>query len=205
MISLNIKLGGLQGLAAEANMVQGLSAAAANEVQIAMQERFSSLGGREFWGNVARATTVSQRGDGAVVSVNHPGVRLQWLGGTVLPGKKVSSKTGAPTKLLALPADKTIREAPNAYGDLFFVPIANKSNLKGLLVPGERKTVKRGKGKGEQRLAASRSATPKFYLVSRTDHVPHPDVLPSADEFKKGALNGCKSYLRAMKIQARGK
>lgn len=53
MISLNIKLGGVQRLAAEANMVQGLSKAAANEVQIAMQERFSSLGGREFWGNAS--------------------------------------------------------------------------------------------------------------------------------------------------------
>lgn len=203
MISLNVTLTGMDCLKLDATALQGLCKAAANEVQITMQDNFDSLGGQEFWGRASDATTVQTQGELAVVGVRLPGVRLQWLGGTVLPGKRPSSKTGKPTRLLAIPTSKAISEAPNAYGMLAFVPVEGRPHLKGLLIPGEPVTIKRGKRKGEQRIAPLKNGTPLFNLVDRTEHDPHPEVIPSPSELKAAARKGSRSYLRALKIMLR--
>lgn len=200
MISLNVNITGTDCLKLDATALQGLCKAAANEVQITMQDNFESLGGREFWSRASDATTVETQGELAVVGVRLPGVRLQWLGGTVLPGKRPSSKTGKPTKLLSIPRSKAITEAPNAYGTLAFVPVKGRPHLKGLLIPGEPVTIKRGKRKGEQRVAPLKDGKPLFNLVDRTEHDPHPEVIPSPSELKAAARKGSKSYLRALKI-----
>lgn len=205
MISLNVNITGTDCLKLDATALQGLCKAAANEVQITMQDNFESLGGREFWGRAADATTVETQGELAVVGVRLPGVRLQWLGGTVLPGKCPSSKTGKPTKLLSIPTNKAISEAPNAYGMLAFVSVKGRPHLKGLLIPGEPATIKRGKRKGEQRIAPVKDSSPLFNLVDRTEHDPHPEVIPSSSELKDAARRGSKSYLRALKIKSRKK
>lgn len=205
MISLSIKLTGTQCLTLDATALKGLCKAAANEVQTTMQDNFDSLGGREFWGRAADATTVETQGELAVVGVRLPGVRLQWLGGTVTPGKRPSSKTGKPTKLLSIPASKAISEAPNAYGMLAFVPVKGRPHLKGLLIPGELVTIKRGKRKGEQQVAPLKDGKPLFNLVDRTEHDPHPEVIPSSAELKDAVRRGGKSYLRALKIKNRKK
>lgn len=205
MISLNVTLTGMDCLKLDATALQGLCTAAANEVQITMQDNFDSLGGQEFWGRASDATTVQTQGELAVVGVRLPGVRLQWLGGTVLPGKRPSSKTGKPTKLLSIPTSKAISEAPNAYGMLAFVPVKGRPHLKGLLIPGEPVTIKRGKRKGEQRVAPFKDGKPLFNMVDRTEHDPHPEVIPSSSELKDAARRGSKSYLRALKIKNRKK
>lgn len=203
MISLNVTLTGMDCLKLDATALQGLCTAAANEVQITMQDNFDSLGGREFWGRASDATTVQTQGELAVVGVRLPGVRLQWLGGTVMPGKRPSSKTGKPTKLLSIPTSKAISEAPNAYGPLVFVPVKGRPHLKGLLIPGEPVTIKRGKRKGEQRVAPFKDGKPLFNLVDRTEHDPHPEVIPPPSELKAAARKGSRSYLRALKIMRR--
>ncbi len=209
MISLSIKLTGTQCLTLDATALQGLCKAAANEVQITMQDNFDSLGGREFWGRASDATTVEMQGELAVVGVRQPGVRLQWLGTKkgqpILPGKRPSSKTGQPTKLLAIPCSKAITEAPNAYGMLAFELVKNSGHTKGLLFPGESVTIKRGKRKGQQRVAPIKDAAPLFRLVDQTEHDPHPEVIPSENELKDAARRGSKSYLRALKIKNRKK
>lgn len=205
MISLSIKLTGTQCLTLDATALQGLCKAAANEVQITMQDNFDSLGGREFWGRAAESTTVEMQGELAVVGVRQPGVHLQWRGGTVTPGKRPSSKTGKPTRLLAIPTSKDITEAPNAYGMLAFVPVKGRSHFKGMLIPGEPVTIKRGKRKGEQRIAPVKDSSPLFNLVDRTEHDPHPEVIPSSSELKDAVRRGSKSYLRALKIKSRKK
>lgn len=203
MISLSIKLTGTQCLTLDATALKGLCKAAANEVQTTMQDNFDSLGGREFWGRAADATTVETQGELAVVGVRLPGVRLQWLGGTVTPGKRPSSKTGKPTKLLSIPTSKAISEAPNAYGMLAFVPVKGRPHLQGLLIPGEPVTIKRGKRKGEQRVAPLKDGKPLFDLVDRTEHDPHPEVIPSPADLKAAARKGSRSYLRALTIMRR--
>lgn len=203
MISLHVNITGTDCLKLDAAGLQGLCRAAANEVQTSMQDNFDSLGGREFWGRAAESTTVEMQGELAVVGVHQPGVRLQWLGGTVLPGKRPSSKTGKPTKLLSIPTSKAISEAPNAYGMLAFVPVKGYPHLKGLLIPGEPVTIKRGKRKGEQRVAPLKDGKPLFNLVDRTEHDPHPEVIPSPSELKAAARKGSRNYLRALKIMRR--
>lgn len=203
MISLNVTLTGTDCLKLDATALQGLCKAAANEVQITMQDNFESLGGREWWGRAAEATTVQTQGELAVVGVRLPGVRLQLLGGTVTPGKRPSSKTGKPTRLLAIPCSKDVGEAPNACGTLAFVPVKGHPHLKALLIPGESVTIKRGKRKGEQRIAPIKDSPPLFNLVDRTEHDPHPEVIPSSTELKAAARKGGRSYLRALKIMHR--
>lgn len=205
MISLNVNITGTDCLKLDAAGLKDLCRAAANEVQTTMQDNFDSLGGREFWGRAAEATTVEMQGELAVVGVRQPGVHLQWRGGTVTPGKRPSSKTGKPTRLLAIPTSKAITEAPNAYGSLVFVPVKGRPHLKGLLIPGEPVTIKRGKRKGEQRIAPVKDSSPLFSLVDRTEHDPHPEVIPSGQELKDAVRRGSKSYLRALKIKNRKK
>ena len=205
MISLSIKLTGTQCLTLDATALKGLCKAAANEVQTTMQDNFDSLGGREFWGRASDATTVETQGELAVVGVRQPGVGLQLRGGKVLPGKRPSSKTGNPTKLLSIPTSKAISEAPNAYSLLAFVPVKGRPHLKGLLIPGEPVTTKRGKRKGEQRVAPLKDGKPLFNLVDQTEHDPHPEVIPSSAELKDAVRRGSKSYLRALKIKTRKK
>lgn len=205
MISLHVNITGIDCLKLDATALQGLCKASANELQITMQDNFDALGGREFWGRASDATTVETQGGMAVVGVRLPGVRLQWLGGTVTPGKRPSSKTGKPTKLLAIPCSKAITEAPNAYGLLTFVPVKGRPHLKGLLIPGEPVTIKRGRRKGQQSVRPRKDASPLYHLVDRTVHDPHPEVIPSGGELKDAVGTGARSYLRALKIKNRKK
>lgn len=70
-------------------------------------ERANALGGKRthFYAQAAESATWKDTGDGVQLDVTEPiGLALAIHGGTVLPGKNISSKTGLPTRYLTIPA-----------------------------------------------------------------------------------------------------
>lgn len=161
--------------------VEQLNERAARKMQRAVVENFEGLGGERFYKDAARATRLERHGAEAEVRVEHRGVRLRWKGGTVKPGAGVSSHTGKPTKLLAIPAKKRM-EAPGRYLPLFFMPVKGRSHLRGLLLEGEEKTAaKKWKDKpaGRAVIVPKKNGAVMFRLVDETEHAPNPRVIPA--------------------------
>jgi hypothetical protein len=121
--------------------------------------------------------------DGAVISVNHLGIRQRFEGGVIRP-------TGG-RRLLTIPV------APEAHGrrarefhDLNFIPPAN--GKPGLLVRAQqtalRKTKKGWKGTAD-------GGQVMFRLVPFVRQKPDPTVLPPAAEMATVARSAALSYL----------
>lgn len=178
-LTIHIKADKLKIEIDSADVRDALKKSQANASVLFLMDHFQTRGGREYWGGAAKATTAQITGDGVLVSVKQPGVRLHWLGGTVRPGKGTSSKTGAPTRALAIPQTDALRGImPGGHaGPLAFVP-ARSGALVGLLVDGVQKTSTRGKNKGQPYVAPAPNGAVKYALVTRTVHHPDPTVLP---------------------------
>lgn len=65
----------------------------------------NELGGNRtnFYNQCADSTSMVPDDHGASVLIAHVGIRLQYAGGTVKPGRTISRITGEPTKLLTIP------------------------------------------------------------------------------------------------------
>lgn len=175
---------------------------AANNILRAVKVNFATLGGRQFYAEAARHTTVRTDAQAAYVTVSKTGVRLRWLGGTVLPGAGTSSKTGAPTKLLSIPAADNVTEAPGRYANLVYVPLARATGkIKAVLAEGEQYTIRRGKRKGQQGVRPVPNSDPNhqfhavYWLANRTEHKPNPAVMPSDDAMADAARKAASDYI----------
>ena len=84
---------------------EGIARSAATELESTVSGHFYEIPGREYWRRTGDLTEAHPEQPG-VVTVSQRGVALHLYGGTVHPGRGDSSKTGQPTKLLAIPADK---------------------------------------------------------------------------------------------------
>lgn len=193
MIQLDIQVPHLRGLLEIGGQEQrDVAEQAAIGVRNLVRKHFSGLGGESFWNEAASHTRVEEEGDGYAVTVRHRGVALQRYGGVVLPGKTKSTYTGEPTKLLAIPAEKSVEEAPNAYGILAFVPVKGGGLLRGLLIPGEVGIAKhkyKDKPAGRRIVRPQKDAEPYFHLVTKTVHQPNPAVLPTDAELAAAAAD----------------
>lgn len=197
MIQLSIKIN-IPGLCRlEPDGLRQACRAAGNGVAEQVRRHFRALPGERFWNEAADATRVEESGRDIEVWVEKRGVALQLHGGAVLPGKGVSSATGAPTRCLAIPASKGITEMPGRYAPLAFIPI-RKGHLRGLLLPGETGEAKRrGRKhkKGESIIRAKHGEEPLFRLVDKTTHAPHPEVLPGMDRLRAAAARKAARYM----------
>ena len=124
-----------------------------------LRERYVSRDrdGVDFWADAARSVASEVTGSGAVVRVSQLGLRLRYEGGTVLPGKGISSYTGRPTRALAIPSGRVpVRDgrriSPGEAGPLVFVK-ARGGEVVGYLIAGEiAGVISRGKNKGRPRV-----------------------------------------------------
>ena len=196
-LSLHIYSSPLRCLAQED--VREACRAAGNGVAELVRAHLRGLPGRGFWRDAADATRVAEDGQEVEVWIEKRGLALQLYGGTVLPGKGMSSFTpGRPTRLLALPTSREVTEAPGRYGPLVFVPL-RRGHLRGLLLPGvegvARRSGKRHR-KGDSVLRAAAGAAPLFRLVDQTRHLPHPFILPPQLLLRRRAASEVAQFLR---------
>lgn len=151
------------------------------------QDHGNALGGKRtfFYRDAAMSTNSDADQSGATVTVAKRGIRLQFYGGTVLPGRNPSSLTGKPTTKLTIPAaaeahGKRASEFPNLVAlwgkngpyALAEKLVTRKLPKSGKLKKGESAFLSRGKLKGVK------GGKLLFWLVDSATVGEHPDILP---------------------------
>lgn len=158
------------------------------------RSRSNKLGGKRthFFADVARSVqnpTISGRSGG--VSINQVGLALRWLGGTIRAGVGTSSRTGKPTRFLAIPARaEAYGTTPKQMPDLRFIP---RRGGGGMLVQALQSVVSFGK-KGT-RLAREVGGLVMFWLVKQVTQKPDPSVMPAEEQLLKAAVDPMEQFL----------
>lgn len=175
--------------------LERLTRSQTNNVLKLIKDNFKSLGGRQFYQDAAASTTGKALNNTALITVDKVGVGLRWQGGEVRPGRHKSSKTGNPTKALAIPTTDSALWPADLGKMLSFVPLKKKGKAIGLLVEAEQHTIKKGKRKGVQITAPKPGGNVYYLLVSSTTHPADPHVMPSDLEFHDNIQATTYTYL----------
>jgi hypothetical protein len=158
-----------------------------------------------FYAKAARGIEVESNDQHAIVRIPKLGFALRYHGGTVTPGKSISSHTGLPTRALAIPSDdvpyvgdseEVHRQKPGEYpGLLAFIPARAGGRTVGYLLDGEEKTITRGKNKGKTRIVPKAGGSLLYTLASEIIHQPDESVLPSEGVLLASASEAAGYYL----------
>lgn len=198
MLEIKVKLPDMKRLLPErADLVEAVSANAAERVMESVRDNFLRRGGKNFWRAAADSVEIEYGGAGrSLVTIGQRGVRLQWLGGVVRPQ--------APRKLLAIPATESKEYARSVPG-LMMVPLQGYPHLRGLLVATEETEAKRQykdrpAGRRVRRAVIDSDGKMQvlYRLVDETRHEAHPDVLPSKDMLHETVQAAAEEAIRAM-------
>ncbi len=154
-----------------------------------------------YYGNAARGVNSQADAEAATIIIQAAGIGLRRFGGEVKPGRNVSSKTGQPTKNIAIPTKHVpivnqSRPSPSNFPMLAFIPNRKGGDTTGYLVEGEQKLAKHGKRKGQYITVAKKNGEMLFVLRKRTSHKADPAVLPSDDELRAVAVQAIKDLLQ---------
>jgi len=151
------------------------------------------LGGRRthFWAKVAQSTSVGEITDQqGVVVISDPRFAQKFFGGVIKAGKSISSKTGKPTRSLAIPV------APEAHG---LRPAQLEDKGIKLFVLGSEFGV--GLLAGQMPGRKSRKGAPgaiKVFYVLKTSvtQAAAPEAMPPRDTIVRTAVQAAESYVR---------
>lgn len=141
--------------------------AAANHLRKLLKQHLEARGGRKYWKDAAESVETEISDAGAVVSINHRGVRLHFYGGIVKPTGRISNVTGKPIKRLLIPgANSPLRKA---RAELYELGI----NRQSVHIAGGA-------------LMADIGGVPVMLgvLARQSVHEPDPTVLPSDDRLR---------------------
>ena len=179
--------------------------AMAQAVETEVKEYLTSINARSpntnYFGRAARTVVGSADDTQALIRIPHRGMALRYHGGDVRAGRTTSSKTGQPTKNLAIPTDdvplnsgRDARKPPRDMGLLAYIP--NKGKPAGLLVQGEAKTITRGPRKGGTRIVATPGGPVLYVLTPSTHHKPDPTVLPDDAILLRTAVEAVQTLIQ---------
>lgn len=190
---------------------QAIHEAMAAGVEAAVGEHLRGLNSRsphtDFYASAARGIETEADGSRALVRIPKLGLALRLYGGTVTPGKGISSYTGLLTRALAIPGDNVpivgppdgrYRQRPAEAGLLAFIPARGRDTTVGYLIEGEERTVTRGKRKGQKRIVPTAGGKFMYTLVSEVTHDPDPSVLPSDEEITTAAVSAAMDYVESI-------
>lgn len=200
MLRLEVNISGAeQALAAVGRTLDAADDRAALHLAMAMgvelavkrhlRERYAARSPRTgFYGRMAQATagTADHEAGTVTVGAGIRGAALRYFGGTVEAGKTISSITGRPTRLLAIPTKDvpvagSTREAPRNMGLLAYLP-SKKGG--GVLVEGEARTSKRT---GRTYVAPKPGGRLLYILKAATTHAADPGLLPDQSALEAAA------------------
>ncbi|MCW1913728.1 hypothetical protein OJ996_09090 [Luteolibacter sp. GHJ8] len=136
-----------------------------------------------FWERVQNSIESEADENGATITYNELGIGLRYRGGTVTPGKSISTFTGKLTRALAIPSDKVplVNKrpvAPRYAGLLAFLRSTTRGDTVGVLVEGQQKVITRGPNKGKTRIVPKPGGDLLYVLKKMTRHRPDPQILP---------------------------
>lgn len=200
----------LDSLTLATTNMQGLHDAMAAGVELTVGEHLRGLNSRsrntDFYASAARGVETEADATRALVRIPKLGFALRFYGGTVTPGKSISSHTGQLTRALAIPTDRVPvvgppdgrhRQRPRDAGLLAFIPARNKDHTIGYLVQGEEKIITRGKRKGQTRIAPKDGGALLYVLTDQADHDPDPSVLPATAILTSSAASAAVDYIES--------
>lgn len=181
-----------------------IHAAMAEAVETDVKAYLTSINARSpntnYFGRAARTVVGSADETQALIRIPHRGMALRYHGGEVKAGRTTSSKTGQPTKNLAIPTDdvplnagRDARKPPRDMGLLAYIPKKGKPG--GLLVQGQEKTITRGPRKGGTRIVPTPGGPVLYVLSPSTQHKPDPTVLPADDILLNSAVKAVNALL----------
>jgi hypothetical protein len=180
------------------------------EAEATVKRHLEALKGRSpNTGYYAKAAAgVNSRADAtaATVIIQAAGIGLRHFGGEVKPGRTISSKTGKPTKAVAVPTKyvpivNQQRSLPKDMPLLAFVPNRKGGDTTGYLVEGEQRLAKKGKSKGKYITVAKKDGKMMFVLRKRTTHEADPSVLPGDEELQDVAMQAIIDLLETYNDQ----
>lgn len=153
-----------------------------------------------YFGLAAQSVETAFNAQFATIIIRKPGIGLRRRGGTVTPGRNISTKTGKPTTSVALPTKHVpiVNQNRTSPGDmplLAFVPNRKGGDTTGYLVEGEKRIAKRGKSKGKYIVVAKKDGNMMYVLRKKTEHQEDPSVLPSDEELKAVAVKAIQDLL----------
>lgn len=157
--------------------------------------------GTDFWADVLRSIEATADDSSASVSLEQLGLRLRYRGGTVTPGKSISSYTGKLTRALAIPTRRVgvengRRKPPAQSGVLAFVRGGKGGDVIGYLFEGTQQgTITRGRNKGKPRIVES--GTLLYTLKLRQTTIADPDILPPDDVLRTSAADAIAALILA--------
>jgi hypothetical protein len=155
--------------------------------------------GLDFWADVLRSVEATADDSGANVTLEQLGLRLRYRGGTVTPGKSISSYTGKLTRALAIPTRRVgvengRRKPPALSGLLAFVRGGRGSDVIGYLFEGTQQgTISRGRNKGKPRIVES--GTLLYTLKLKQTTQADPDILPADDILTSAAVDAIAALI----------
>lgn len=214
----NTKVGEVKGLLPDE--LRQMRRNAADGVLEHTRNHLLALPGKSFYRDAAQSLERVSTAQDDEVRITQRGVALQHYGGTVEPGKGLSSKTGKPTKFLAIPSALAKGKSPRLFQDLSYVPVKNGGKVAALLmrVPEAARTtadkahkqkLKEHARKVKKAAKGGQSAPPRpvrekpkpqlyFTLVSSATIKPHPNVLPKQVKLHHAAREGALDYLETL-------
>lgn len=202
-LALRLSTAGLDELMAKAQKVgeeKNVALAAAVAVANLTRAHLFNLDARSprthFYSQAAKSIeAVKPDMGGASFTINKVGLAQRWLGGTIKAGAGTSSKTGGPTKYLAIGTDEAQGHTPKEVSmeqDLAFIP---RGHGKAMLVQGMQTISTRGKTKGQTITRAVPGGLVLFWLVPSVDQQPDPSVMPSDRDMEAEAVEHGGNYL----------
>jgi hypothetical protein len=163
------------------------------------KKRANKLGGKRthFFGDVARSVQNPAVSNGeASVAINHLGLAQRWLGGIIRAGSGTSTRSGGPTKYLAIPANyESYGKTPAEFSGLEFFPTKRGGGLRAVRsVATHLKSD--SKAKGARRASHDElGSVVLFWLVPEVTQKPDPSVMPDESALIKSAIRPMESYL----------
>ncbi len=162
----------------------------------------NQLGGKRtnFYTQAARSTQMQPTANGALVSINHLGFRLQLQGGTVRPVKG---------RYLTIPAvPEAHAKAAREFGDLDFAFVPDGGKQRAALVQARQTKIKVTKTKKGPKVKPVESTlgTKVIYWLVRKAQIPaHADLLPTEAELGEAATTALASLAqRTIERQSKG-
>jgi hypothetical protein len=182
----------LQAKASEAGFGAQVSVVAARGIAGLVRQHLYDLDARgnrlggprtNFYKQAGDSIEVAPMGAGTGVTITKIGVAQRWLGGTIAAGRGISSKSGGPTRYLAIPAVAEAHgKTPSQFEDLVFIPRdADRAMLVEKLQGGLK--------------GAAKKLKVMFWLVEKVTQSPDPTVMPSEEEMVGVAEQAAGSYL----------
>lgn len=206
------RLDELQRKAAEAGMAEEVALVGAQAVANFTKDylgslnssRPNALGGNrtDFYSRAAKSIEVAKQGEGSVgFTIYQIGFAQRLLGGTIHAGAGTSSKTGEPTKYLAIPANpEAYGKTPGEFDNLEFFHTAHGGGLRAKRsIATWLRTSKEGNilnVKGARKASHDEiGSLVMFWLVTEVNQDPDPTVLPTEAELTNVATQEMSGYL----------